>query len=127
MNYFALIRSPRSTSITLPDLGFHIESKEGLGSYLVSLVDGMVGESESSTYNASTFGKFDKDAWGSPLDNIIVCKVVNQIDNVPTSDWILQKVIDRNERVRDERFRLYMELKKEFEGFEGVDKGVDVT
>jgi hypothetical protein len=120
MNYFALIRSPRSVSITLPDSGFHIESKEGLGDYLVSLVDEMVGESESSTYNASTFGRFDKDAWGSPLDNIIVCKVVSEIDKVPTSDWILQRVIGRNEKDRDERFQLYLELKKEFEG---VDNG----
>lgn len=78
----------------------------------------MVGESESLSYDASTFRRFDNDSYGSPLENIKICAVVNQIDNLPTPDWILQRVIDRNEKRKEDRYKLYLELKREFEGID---------
>ena len=95
---------------TFPDVRLEvIGDKEELSVYVTEAFDFIV--SDDDDCNTDNVDFYD-------LNEIVICKILDDIDGVDTSTWVKEQIIKNKKQVDDEEYQYYLKLK------EKVEKGV---
>lgn len=82
-----------------------VRSKEELPVYVTGAFDWMVYNDEDGCENVDAYD----------LNEIVICKILDEIDGVDTATWVKQQIIKTKKEAYDEEYQQYLKLKEKFE------------